>query len=73
MAISEPLAEVLVVGVRVRLHLVNGVYRIRMGSGMGWAPDRWKKREPAQAKLLAMQSYTEEQLALCRQMTREKP
>lgn len=73
MAISEPMAEVLVVGVRVRLYLVNGVYRIKMGSGMGWAPDRWKKRGPAMAKLLAMQSYTEAQLALCRQMTREKP
>ena len=59
--------------VRARLHRVDDMYRIRMGDGIGWMPDVWKKKADALKKLLAIQSYGPDEVAACRRMGRSSP
>ena len=46
------------------LYYQRGVYRILVGSGIGWAPEHWKDRATAMHRLLAMQSYGAQELAM---------
>ncbi len=74
-AAGELIAEVVAeaAGIRIRLYLVDGFYRLRLGSGVGWAPDRWTDRTRAMRKLLAVQSYGPAELAMCRRICRVNP
>lgn len=67
----ELIAEVVAerAGLRVRLYrLPGGLYRIRAGSGLGWAPDTWRDPVRAMARLLACASYGPAEVDALRRM-----
>jgi hypothetical protein len=68
--VAEVLAER--IDVRLRLYLLlGGVYRIRAGSGLGWAPGSWKDYGKAMDRLLACASYGPADLSELRRICRQ--
>ena len=67
--VAEVLAER--IDVRVRLYLTPGrLYRIKFGSGLGWAPGHWQSHDAALARLLACESYGQDELVVLRNICR---
>lgn len=48
-------------------------YRIRLGRGIGWTPERYKTREQVLQQLLRMQSYTEAEARACKAICKPEP
>lgn len=70
--IAEVLAER--IDLRVRLYLTPGrLYRVRCGSGLGWAPGSWRSEADGMKRLLACASYGPDELRMLRAMCRENP
>ena len=62
------------VGVNIALYRMRGgTYRIRLGGGIGWAPDVFKDRAKAERRLFDTQTYGEREIAMCRPMCRVNP
>lgn len=62
------------IDLRIRLYLTpSKAYRIRCGSGIGWAPGTWRKLDDAMHRLLACTSYGQDELLMLRAMCRENP
>lgn len=60
--------------VRVRLYLINGrTYRLRFGSGIGWAPTVWHDYNKALDRLLACASYGPEDIKTCQRICTPNP
>lgn len=53
--------------------LEPGHFRIRLGRGIGWAPERYTTREQVLRKLLAMRSYTAAEAKACKAICRPTP
>lgn len=55
--------------VKIALYrMTGGNYRLRLGSGIGWAPGEWRDYGKALDKLLACQSYGPAELEMCRKV-----
>ena len=64
--IGKHLAEIETqAGPLIRLYCVDGVYRLRMGSGIGWLPDEFPTYEAGLKKLLACQSFGNAHIEMC--------
>lgn len=76
MAAGEMLAMIAAPGAGIKIALyrmTGGHYRLRVGSGIGWAPGQWRDRDKALEKLLACQSYGPAELEICRRICTPNP
>lgn len=67
----ELIAEVVAerVGLRVRLYrMPGGQFRLRVGSGIGWAPATMRNQADGMKRLLACQSYGPDEADMLRRI-----
>lgn len=74
--ISDPIYAVRAEAVPVTIfayELGRHDYRIKIGRGIGWTPERYRTREAVLAKLVAMRSYGMDEAMMAKRICRADP